>query len=233
MSLKSVSNLLQNQQLWRASEGLTQGANSSGWGALDAQLPGGGFPAGAVTEILCRQPGSGEFSLLLPLLARLTRADNQRQAALINPIFPPYGPGLAAAGVDLRRFLVINSRETADALWSAEQCLASGLFATLVMQGVSDAGHIRRLQLAARDADAMIFSFRPLSASRQPSPAALRLQLEPSPTGTELTVLKCRGPAGAHIRIQQDQYGRGKPHAPIQQPQPAHDSERPRLVAVS
>ncbi|MAA74972.1 MAG: hypothetical protein CMN28_09710 [Salinisphaeraceae bacterium] len=233
MSRSSLSNLLQNQALWRASEGATLGASASDWGALDAQLPGGGFPTGAVTEILCQRPGSGELGLLLPLLARLTQADNRRQAALICPAFPPYGPGLAAAGIDLRRFLIINSFEAADALWSAEQCLASGLFSALMLQGASDTAHIRRLQLAARDADAMVFSFRPLSAARRPSPAALRLQLEPGQTGPTLTILKCRGPAGSQVQLAQDEYGRAASAAATTYPTAPDSQLRPRLSVVS
>jgi hypothetical protein len=47
---------------------------SSGFAELDAELPGGGWPRGNLTELLYEQSGIGEVSLLLPALARLTAA---------------------------------------------------------------------------------------------------------------------------------------------------------------
>ena len=44
---------------------------ASGLEALDAQLPGGGWPLGALTEILLQHHGIGELQLLMPALARL------------------------------------------------------------------------------------------------------------------------------------------------------------------
>ena len=41
----------------------------SGHARLDERLPGGGWPVGALTEIITPHPGLGELSLLLPALA--------------------------------------------------------------------------------------------------------------------------------------------------------------------
>ena len=49
--------------LWRAHQlgrAGAAGALASGFAALDAVLPGGGWPAGALTELLLPQPGVGE-----------------------------------------------------------------------------------------------------------------------------------------------------------------------------
>lgn len=57
--------------LWRASQ-LAAGFDrvvSCGHAALAAELPGGGWPAGALTELLTPQPGCGELRLLRPALA--------------------------------------------------------------------------------------------------------------------------------------------------------------------
>jgi len=48
---------------------------SSGFPELDAGLPGGGWPAGALTEILPAHEGIGELRLLGPALAGLSVAD--------------------------------------------------------------------------------------------------------------------------------------------------------------
>lgn len=58
--------------LWRASQ-LGHGVARclpSGHGTLDLMLPGGGWPTGALTELLIQQPGIGEVRLLQPVLAR-------------------------------------------------------------------------------------------------------------------------------------------------------------------
>ena len=53
---------------------------------------------------------------------------------------------------------------------------------------------LRRLQLAAESSSKLAFLFRPESALQQPSPAALRLQLEPAdPCRIQVNVIKCRG----------------------------------------
>jgi protein ImuA len=58
----------------RAPAGRTQQAVlASGHAALDAQLPGGGWPVGALTELLLPHPGVGELRLLAPALAALQR----------------------------------------------------------------------------------------------------------------------------------------------------------------
>ena len=41
----------------------------TGHAALDAALPGSGWPRGAMTELICRNPGLGEFRLLFRVLA--------------------------------------------------------------------------------------------------------------------------------------------------------------------
>ena len=45
-------------------------AQPSGYAALDAALPGGGWPEAALVEVLLAADGLGELSLLLPTLAR-------------------------------------------------------------------------------------------------------------------------------------------------------------------
>jgi len=63
--------------LWRAhqlgSAGAARGVPSQ-FAALDAELPDTGWPRGALTELLAESFGIGELRLLIPALARLTRA---------------------------------------------------------------------------------------------------------------------------------------------------------------
>ncbi|MCX8004215.1 MAG: hypothetical protein N2688_04540, partial [Burkholderiaceae bacterium] len=62
-----------SNRVWRAGDlpaADAVGVVSSGHTALDAELPGGGWPLAALTELLFDAPGFGELSLLLPALAR-------------------------------------------------------------------------------------------------------------------------------------------------------------------
>jgi protein ImuA len=53
---------------------------------------------------------------------------------------------------------------------------------------------LRRLQLAAQASDTLCWLLRPLSASETASPAPLRIALRPLAGGTQLDILKRRGP---------------------------------------
>lgn len=172
----------------------------TGFAALDSQLPGGGWPRGALIELLAARPGVGELSLLLPLLRR-TPTDHW--LAWIAPPRLPYAPALAAAGVPLERLLLVRTASDAETLWATRQATASGACsAVLAWPGRVDNAGLRRLQLAAEDSATPLFLFRPADAARQPSVAALRLQLSARAGRLLVHVLKRRGPApGAPVEL--------------------------------
>ncbi len=164
---------------------------ASGNASLDALLPGGGWPIGSLIEILVENDGLGELGLILPALAALTRS--RRRVAIIAPPYLPYPPALTAAGIDLDHLVQIDA-DVADSHWSAEQCLRAGCCAAVVhWLPKADYRQLRRLQLAAETGGALAFVFRPVQAMDQSSPAALRLGISHSKTGTCIEVLKCRG----------------------------------------
>ncbi|AUL99945.1 SOS cell division inhibitor SulA [Rhodocyclaceae bacterium] len=167
----------------------------TGFAALDAQLPGGGWPRGALIELLTARPGVGELSLLLPLL-RCTPAD--RWLIWVAPPHLPYAPALAAAGVPLERLLLVRTASDAETLWATRQATTSGAcHAVLAWPKRIDHSGLRRLQLAAEDSTTPLFLFRPADAARQPSVAALRLQLSAQAGAVRVHILKRRGPAPA------------------------------------
>lgn len=178
--------LLQHQSLWRGRErGRTrQAAESSGHAVLDEILPGGGWPLGALSEILLPHPGFGELSLLLPVLARLTQAG--RPVVFVNPPHSPQVPALVQGGVVPERVLLVRGNQGRDAHWAVEQALRSARRATVLSwtapatatpSASVDERTLRRWQLAAEEGQALAFVFRPLSVERETSPAALRLRL--------------------------------------------------------
>ena len=80
----------------------------SGFAQLDANLPGGGWPTGAIAELMSDAIGIGELGLLIPALSNLARAG--RYIAWIAPPYLPYAPALAQRGLPLDRVLLIRTR---------------------------------------------------------------------------------------------------------------------------
>lgn len=167
----------------------------TGFAELDAELPGGGWPTGALIELLADQPGVGELSLLLPLLRRTPQ---ERWMAWIAPPFLPYAPALAATGVPLGRLLLIEPQQPDQILWATRQAVSSGsCAAVLAWPRRIDAPALRRLQLAAEDSATPLFLFRPRAAAMQASPAALRIALAAEGDRLRVEILKRRGPPAA------------------------------------
>lgn len=153
---------------------------------VDAALPGGAFPRGALSE-LAGGPASGKSGVALSLLAALG-ADEL--FAWVDGRGELYPPAAAALGVDLARLLVV--RPTAGlarggdpivaVLWAAEALLGSGAFGAVVVDAPAariargaDAA-ARRLQAAAEKGGAIgLWLSAPGSALRVP--AAVRLEL--------------------------------------------------------
>jgi protein ImuA len=210
--------------LWRA-HGLGSALGSacaavrpSGFAALDAQLPGGGWPCRALTELLLPRPGLGEMRLLAPVLTATSTA-----VMLFDPPALPCAQALAQLGVEPRRLAIVQGREdlaiihgreglggtprhhrqtAADVLWALEHTLRSGAL-DVVLAWLPDrlgADVLRRLQLAAQSHDGPVFLLRGIGVRLRPSPAPLRLALHPGVAPDELVVqvLKRRGPTAEH-----------------------------------
>lgn len=184
--------------VWRAGGlgSVAQPGVPSGFPALNAVLPGGGWPTGCLTELICREPGIGELRLLIPLLRSLTQA--RRFVILLSPPLTPYAPALAGFGIDLDYLILVQARHAADRLWTIEQSLKSAGFGALLAwlpQARTRPEHLRRLQCAAQSAGGPVFLFRELPAQFESSAAPLRLLLLPR-AGQQLSVqlLKRRGP---------------------------------------
>ena len=168
-------------------------AVSSGFAALDAELPGGGWPRGALTEILLDHVGLGECSLVFPALGKM--CEEGRWSLLVAPPHRLHGPAWAAWGIDLARLAVVSPLRSRDALWATEQALSSGALGTVLCWAKAiDARQTRRLQVAVAGSNSLAFLFRPLQASAESSAASLRLVLAAGSRG-ELAVnlLKRRG----------------------------------------
>lgn len=185
--------VLQNPAVWRGNDCARVAVPSvpTGFAELDVWLPGGGWPAGALTEIYAERLGIGELRLVMPAAARLTQSE--RWITLVAPPYLPYAPALAAHGVKLSRLLLVRAPRTDESLWACEQALrARGCGAVLAWLNPVHERAVKRLQLAAEASGALALLFR--SARAIPaSPAALRLHVSKSDGRTVVRILKRRG----------------------------------------
>ena len=189
-----AAGLDQHPGIWRGSE-LARTACpgiATGFAALDAELPGGGWPGGALTEILPQHEGIGELRILGPALAQL--AAQGKFIAWIAPPHLPYAPALAAAGIGLERIVIVKTSKDSDSLWAAEQALVSAACGGVLVwpRGIGYT-QLRRLQLAAEDGRCLAVLFRPPQTAREPTPAVLRIALATAAGGLALSILKRRG----------------------------------------
>lgn len=192
----TLDRLLEHPGIWRGRSTARITTLGTGWTHLDEALPGGGWPAAGLTEILTARSGLGELRLLVPLLVQLGRHTSARWVSWISPPFEPYAPALVAAGVPLERQLVVRTAEPA---WAIEQALDSGgcslvlgWLNTSISTSISTPA-LRRLQLATQRSQTPAMLFRPLAAAQQASPAELRITLEPCFGGARLQIIKSRG----------------------------------------
>lgn len=202
-----IASLSKHPLLWRGKQASHPLPTlSSGHPALDAALPGHGWPVGAVTELIHAVTGCGELSLLLPALTGLAR--NKYRISMIDPPWVPYPPALYGRGLALESLLLIRTKSRSESLWACEQVLRGIPGGALLAwpERISFA-ELRRLQLASESGQKAVFLFRNANAASDSSPAALRLQLTADEGDLQVRVLKCRGqrPASS-IRIRRPQF---------------------------
>jgi cell division inhibitor SulA len=185
--------LLHNPLLWRGDgKARVEQTVPSGFVDLDRALPGGGWPQGALTELLHDAQGIGELRLLLRALERLARAGEC--IVLIAPPHLPCAPAFAAAGVDPAQVIVVTASEDKLRWWAAEQALrANSAGAVLFWPAALSEQRLRRLQVAAQEGEALAFLFTSTARSAQPSPAPLRIRVSPAGERLRVDVFKRRG----------------------------------------
>jgi len=194
-----LARLLEHPAIWRGSSAASVETLPTGFAALDERLPGNGWPRTGLIEILVSRLGTGELYLLLPALAALTCRPAARWCVWVAPPLEPFAPALAAHGIALERVLVV--RDTSS-LWAFEQTLGSGACdVALAWARRPHTREMRRLHLAAERGRALGVLFRSRHAAREPSPAVLRVVLEPAIQGVRITLLKSRGGARGSIEL--------------------------------
>jgi protein ImuA len=214
-----LDQLLENPRIWKAGQCdavYSRQTVATGFPELDRALSGG-WPLGALIELLVDSYGIGEFRLLLPVLSALSR-ETKKWMVLIAPPYIPYAPAFVRGGVDLSRLLVVNCQQRTDVLWAIEQALRSGACAAVVAWSEgADERLLRRLQLAAEEGATdegesgngrcWVTVFRPSRCRRQRSPAVLRIGLQPAGgAGIHMNIFKNRGGRPQKLKVSLPEY---------------------------
>jgi protein ImuA len=180
---------------------------ATGHALLDAQLPGGGWPVGALVEILQAQSGQNEWRLLLPALARAPAGP----VVLVGAPHMPFGPGLSAQGLATERLLWVTVAQPAPRMWACEQALrCTDVAAVLAWLPQARADQLRRLQMAASEHAKLLFVMRPAQAQAESSPAVLRVlvAVQADSDDVRIEILKRRGPPALQPLVMPARHGR-------------------------
>jgi protein ImuA len=211
--------LLQRADIWRAKTGIAtpRAALPSGSAELDRALHGG-WPSGALTELLLEQNGIGELRLLMPLFAAreqdgqaLQQAQQQvshqtqqqaPQQVWIDPPLQPYAPALRQCGVALADIVIVRPPDREQWLWACVQALRVGRQVAVLCWSNRHRlryADLRQLQVAANEHGSQGFLLRDLASDRRilqhSTPAPLRLHLRADAAALHIEVLKQRGSA--------------------------------------
>ncbi|TKC99776.1 ImuA family protein [Polyangium fumosum] len=192
--------LFQSALVRPAIEGLSSRAKALPLGlhTVDASLPEGGLPRGAVVELAAPQGLARSTTLALSLCAsaqaeaRLRGESDTRGAwcAWLDPTQTLFAPALARAGVDPDRLLVVRP-DLDDLARVAVRVAGCHAFSVVVVDTAGVPGCrgetrldrwvtiVRRLALAVEGSDTTVLLLTDAAASRaMPLPAAMRIELE-------------------------------------------------------
>ena len=198
----TVAELVQFPGVWRGGEleHVVHPVVPTGHARLDAELPGGGWPLGTLSEVLHDGAGIGEVRLLAGALARA--AEGARLIAWVNPPHLPYAPALAQAGIALSSCLVVRPADREDALWASEQALKSGACGAVMLwmeRFAEEYAWLRRLQMASEAGRSMAVLFRSSAAEKHSTPSHLRVVVAREAGVLKVRIPKRRGPPLAHL----------------------------------
>ena len=178
-----------------------------GIGEIDAHLPAGGLPAGALHEIVAADTGmAGTASAFAAYLASLSENGPVLwcEGARILDAGALHPPGLQRFGLDPGRLIVARTRNDAETLWAMEDGLRCTALAAVVgaLAAVS-LTESRRLQRAAEASGVIALMLRPPGVEPVPNAATTRWRVgaaEPggngigfSPPGWRIEMFRCRG----------------------------------------
>jgi len=173
---------------------------SLGIGEIDAHLPWGGLPAGALHEIVAADTGAaGAASAFCAHLAAL--AGNGPvlwcESACVLDAGVPHPPGLRRFGLEPERLIAARTDSDARTLRAMEDGLrCSTLAAAVGVLAAVSLTESRRLQRAARESGVTALTLRPPGVGAVPNAATTRWRIAAMPGATpgwRLEMFRCRG----------------------------------------
>lgn len=197
LSASAAGALADRPDVWRG-DALGRGGAAvwpSGHALLDAELPGGGWPAAGLTELLQMRAACHDWRVLMPGLLRLAGPAGGPLALIGGPDgLQPFVPALAAQGLAASRLLWVPAQDVKTRLWAAEQALrCADVPAVLAWLPQARPDWLRRLHMVAMEHAKPLFAFRPALAQHESSAAPLRLLVDGG-SQLQVHVFKRRGP---------------------------------------
>src|SRR5262245_4416270 len=196
-----ISQLRQQLRILERAGGQVRSAYSFGLPTLDSAL-GGGLATGCLHEVVGGAGDGAATGFVAALAAGIAGGQGAVLWCLPRPDL--YGPGLAAAGLDLSRLILATAERTADCLWAMEEGVRSGVLAAVV--GEVDRLSLtaaRRLQLASETGGVTSFLLRTGGSADEAAVAATRWRIAAAPSGGSqpwpeepgwrAELLRCRG----------------------------------------
>jgi len=139
------------------------------------------FRAARCTKLLW--PGRHTFPTSIALLLAQAAQGDGGAIAWSDPERELYLPAVAAAGIDLRNFILLRCTNRADQLWALAECLrCRGISATVASIERLNQIEARRLQLAAERGGGVGLFMRQYPAGKSAAyAAATRWLIQPAP----------------------------------------------------
>ncbi len=179
--MKAINQLLSTRNdIWLGTKRPYRMALPTGRDDLDQQLPDHGWPCGQIIELLPTPLGSGELSLLLPLLAHQTQ--QAKPVMLVSPPWIPCPQAMRQSGLCLEHMVIVNAQS--HLFWATEQALKVGLCGAVILWLTTKditATRMRRLQLACENGPAPLFVISSSHAHSQFIRSAVKIQVKPGP----------------------------------------------------
>ncbi len=193
----SLSDVLQaTPGLWRGRDVRTdrESVRATGFACLDAVLPGGGWPAAGVIEVVVEASQPPPLHPFLPTMVDCARAGQRVVLVDVPAGVVPFTPAWQQAGIDLKQLLMVQPDDRSNAWWVIETALRSAACGLVLAWPCAQGGRlglatVRRWQLAAAAGRSLCILFVPARANGQAPNVHLRLQVQ----GACVQVLKARG----------------------------------------
>ena len=174
---------------------------------VDAHLPWGGLPRGALSEIRAADAGPATLFAVAALRAVPGAIVWVRRGSVLDA-GAPCPAGLTARGLDPRRAVLVAARTDTDALWAMEESLRARV---TVLAELGEAGltATRRLALAAEAGGALALLLMPDARETVPSAAATRWRISAAPSHggrarIHAALFRCRGASSATWLMEDD-----------------------------